>query len=83
MIKNFAEYVAPGEVGSFDEIEPGRGAIVRQGLKKVAAYRDEAGAIHAFSAACTHSAATCTGIHSSSAGTVRATGHSSASTGQC
>ena len=54
MIKNLAEYVAPGEVGSFDEIEPGRGAIVRQGLKKVAAYRDEAGAIHAFSAACTH-----------------------------
>ena len=53
-IKNLAEYVAPGEVGSFDEIEPGRGAIVRQGLKKVAAYRDEAGALHAFSAACTH-----------------------------
>ena len=47
-IKNLAEYVAPGEVGSFDEIEPGRGAIVRQGLKKVAAYRDEAGAIHAY-----------------------------------
>ena len=53
-IKNLAEYVAPGEVGSFDEIEAGRGAIVRQGLKKVAAYRDEAGAIHAYSAACTH-----------------------------
>lgn len=53
-IKNFAEYIAPGEVGSFDEIKPGDGAIVRQGLKKVAAYRDEAGAIHACSAACTH-----------------------------
>jgi len=53
-IKNFAQYVAPGEVGSFDEIQRGRGAIVRQGLKKVAAYRDEAGAIHACSAACTH-----------------------------
>ena len=29
-------------------------AIVRQGLKKVAAYRDERGALHAYSAACTH-----------------------------
>jgi len=53
-IKNFAEYVAPGEVGSLDEIKPGHGAIVRQGLKKVAAYRDERGAVHAYSAACTH-----------------------------
>jgi glycine/D-amino acid oxidase-like deaminating enzyme/nitrite reductase/ring-hydroxylating ferredoxin subunit len=53
-IKNFAEYVAPGEVGSFDEIEPGKGAVVRHGLKKVAAYRDENGALHARSAACTH-----------------------------
>jgi glycine/D-amino acid oxidase-like deaminating enzyme/nitrite reductase/ring-hydroxylating ferredoxin subunit len=53
-VKNFAEYVAPGEVGSFDEIAPGKGAIVRYGLKKVAAYRDENGALHARSAACTH-----------------------------
>jgi glycine/D-amino acid oxidase-like deaminating enzyme/nitrite reductase/ring-hydroxylating ferredoxin subunit len=53
-IKNLAEYVAPGEVGSFDEIEPGHGSIVRQGLKKAAAYRDESGGLHAYSAACTH-----------------------------
>ena len=53
-IKNFAEYVAPGEVGSFDEIEPGKGAIVRQGLSKLAAYRDENGKLHVRSAACTH-----------------------------
>ncbi|HKS62016.1 MAG TPA: FAD-dependent oxidoreductase [Xanthobacteraceae bacterium] len=53
-VKNFAEYVAPGEVSSFGEIERGKGAIVRSGLKKVAAYRDENGALHAHSAACTH-----------------------------
>jgi glycine/D-amino acid oxidase-like deaminating enzyme/nitrite reductase/ring-hydroxylating ferredoxin subunit len=53
-IKNFAEYVAPGEVGSFEEIKPGHGAIVRQGLKKVAAYRDDKGKLHARSAVCTH-----------------------------
>ena len=53
-IKNFAEYLAPGEVKSYDDIEAGHGAIVRDGLKKVAAYRDEKGALHAHSAACTH-----------------------------
>jgi len=53
-VKNFAEYVAPGEVSSLDEIKPGEGKIVRQGMKKIAAYRDEKGQIHARSAACTH-----------------------------
>ena len=53
-VKNFAEYVAPGEIASLDELKPGQGAIVRQGLKKVAAYRDEKGALFLRSAACTH-----------------------------
>jgi len=53
-VKNFAEYIAPGEVGSYEEIKPGEGAIVRDGLKKVAAFRDERGRLHACSAACTH-----------------------------
>jgi glycine/D-amino acid oxidase-like deaminating enzyme/nitrite reductase/ring-hydroxylating ferredoxin subunit len=53
-IKNFAEYIAPGEVASFDDIKPGDGAIVRSGMKKVAAYRDDGGVLHARSAACTH-----------------------------
>jgi glycine/D-amino acid oxidase-like deaminating enzyme/nitrite reductase/ring-hydroxylating ferredoxin subunit len=53
-IKNFAEYVAPGQMSSVDDIKPGQGAIVRDGLTKVAAYRDEQGRLHACSAACTH-----------------------------
>jgi glycine/D-amino acid oxidase-like deaminating enzyme/nitrite reductase/ring-hydroxylating ferredoxin subunit len=53
-IKNFSEYLAPGELGSVDELKPGRGAIVRQGLTKVAAYRDADGGLHMRSAACTH-----------------------------
>jgi hypothetical protein len=36
-LKSFAEYVAPGELSSLDELEHGQGAIVRQGLMKVAA----------------------------------------------
>jgi Rieske Fe-S protein len=53
-LKNFAEYVAPGEIASTDELRPGQGAIVRHGLKKIAAYRDDDGILHLCSAACTH-----------------------------
>ena len=52
--KNFAEYVAPGEISSLDELKPGQGAIVRQGLSKVAAFRDESGKLFLRSAACSH-----------------------------
>jgi Rieske Fe-S protein len=53
-VKNFAEYLAPGELKSLDDLKPGQGAIVRQGLSKIAAYRDKGGALHTRSAACTH-----------------------------
>ncbi|MBV9555975.1 MAG: FAD-dependent oxidoreductase, partial [Pseudolabrys sp.] len=53
-IKNFAEYLAPGEIGSYDELKSGEGAIVRDGLRKVAAYRDTKGKLHKCSAMCTH-----------------------------
>lgn len=52
--KNFAEYVAPGELSSWKELKPGDGAIVRKGLSKVAAYRDDNGKLFLRSAACTH-----------------------------
>jgi glycine/D-amino acid oxidase-like deaminating enzyme/nitrite reductase/ring-hydroxylating ferredoxin subunit len=52
--KNFAEYVAPGEISSWEELKPGEGAIVRKGLSKVAAYRDDNGKLLLRSAACTH-----------------------------
>ena len=54
VVKNFAEYVAPGEIGSADELKPGEGAILRRGLQKIAAYRDPKGSLHLHSAACTH-----------------------------
>jgi glycine/D-amino acid oxidase-like deaminating enzyme/nitrite reductase/ring-hydroxylating ferredoxin subunit len=52
--KQYLDYVSPGEVHSADEIRPGHGALVRQGLAKLAVYRDEQGALHALSAVCTH-----------------------------
>ena len=53
-VKNVAEYLAPGELSSLQDLKPGQGAIVRQGLSKVAAYRDDSGELLARSVACTH-----------------------------
>jgi glycine/D-amino acid oxidase-like deaminating enzyme/nitrite reductase/ring-hydroxylating ferredoxin subunit len=53
-VTNLAEYLAPGELGSVDELEPGQGAIIRDGLSKIAAYRSEDGTLYQRSAACTH-----------------------------
>ncbi|NOJ45800.1 FAD-dependent oxidoreductase [Bradyrhizobium archetypum] len=53
-LKNFAEYLAPGELSAVGDLKAGHGAIIRHGLSKIAAYRDEAGKLYARSAACTH-----------------------------
>jgi glycine/D-amino acid oxidase-like deaminating enzyme/nitrite reductase/ring-hydroxylating ferredoxin subunit len=50
----FRDYIMPGSVKSVDEIKPGQGAVLRDGLKKVATYRDADGKLHAFSAVCPH-----------------------------
>jgi glycine/D-amino acid oxidase-like deaminating enzyme/nitrite reductase/ring-hydroxylating ferredoxin subunit len=50
----YTDYVTPGEVSSADQIQPGHGALLRKGLKKVACYRDEQGTLHECSAVCTH-----------------------------
>jgi hypothetical protein len=54
MIKNFAEYVAPGEIDSVDRLRPGEGAIVREGMTKIAAFRSDDGTLHRRSATCSH-----------------------------
>lgn len=48
-----ADWFAPGEK-SRDQIVRGEGAILTEGLNKVAVYRDELGELHEFSAACPH-----------------------------
>ena len=50
----YKDLVTPGEVADVDEIAPGEGAVLRDGLRKTAVYRDEAGVVHARSAVCTH-----------------------------
>jgi glycine/D-amino acid oxidase-like deaminating enzyme/nitrite reductase/ring-hydroxylating ferredoxin subunit len=50
----FRDYVTPGTVSSADDIKSGDGAVLREGSKKIAAYRDENGILHKFSAVCPH-----------------------------
>jgi glycine/D-amino acid oxidase-like deaminating enzyme/nitrite reductase/ring-hydroxylating ferredoxin subunit len=50
----YTDYVTPGGAGSEADIQPGRGAIVRHGLKKMAVYRDDRGTLHRASAVCPH-----------------------------
>ena len=52
--KQYLDYVSPGEVRSADEIRPGGGAVLREGLTKLAVHRDEGGALHSLSAVCPH-----------------------------
>ncbi len=53
-IKNFAEYLMPAELDSVDELKPGQGGIIRQGMSKIAACVDLDGKLHLNSAVCTH-----------------------------
>lgn len=50
----YAAWITPGDVNSVDDVKPGTGAIVRRGLSKVAAFRDDAGTLHELSAVCPH-----------------------------
>lgn len=54
VIAQYADWLTPGEVRSADEIPPGSGATLRQGLHKLAVYRDDEGVVHTLSARCPH-----------------------------
>ena len=54
VVKQYAELVTGGDVKSVDEIPKRQGALMREGLKKLAVYRDTSGAVHKHSALCTH-----------------------------
>lgn len=50
----FTDYLTAGEISSVDELKPGEGAIMREGLSKLAVFRDVGGNIHKLSAVCPH-----------------------------
>lgn len=54
VVRQYSAWVRRGEVRSEADIVAGRGAIVRDGLRKIAVYRDEDGALHRLDATCPH-----------------------------
>ena len=54
VVAQLRDYVTPGDEPDAEKIQLGGGAILREGAKKIAAYRDEQGTLHKFSAVCPH-----------------------------
>jgi glycine/D-amino acid oxidase-like deaminating enzyme/nitrite reductase/ring-hydroxylating ferredoxin subunit len=50
----YTDWLTPGDVNSVAQIPAGEGAIIRNGVRKVAAYRDATGETHQLSAICPH-----------------------------
>jgi glycine/D-amino acid oxidase-like deaminating enzyme/nitrite reductase/ring-hydroxylating ferredoxin subunit len=50
----YTEWFKGGDVQSVNEIPPGQGAVINDGVSKIAVYRDPDHSIHAVSAVCTH-----------------------------
>ena len=53
-VPRYGFWLTPGEARSVDDLPAGAGAVLRCGLRKVACYRDDSGALHARSAVCPH-----------------------------
>jgi glycine/D-amino acid oxidase-like deaminating enzyme/nitrite reductase/ring-hydroxylating ferredoxin subunit len=52
--KQYKDYLSDDEAPNVEAIQPGSGAVVTVGKKRIAAYRDEDGELHQCSAICTH-----------------------------
>jgi len=54
LVPKYGRWMTGGDVAGPREIPAGEGRVVRRGLKKLAIYRDERGALHTMSAVCPH-----------------------------
>lgn len=52
--REYLKHLTPAGLSSEDEVQPGDGAVVRDGADKLAVYRDEEGRVHRRSAICPH-----------------------------
>ncbi|NJM10166.1 MAG: hypothetical protein HC883_04670 [Bdellovibrionaceae bacterium] len=50
----YGDWFTTGDVTNPQQIEAGEGAVIREGLSKVAVYKDDMNRLHCFSAVCTH-----------------------------
>src|SRR5438094_2989153 len=54
VVAQLRDYVTSGDEPNAEKIQSGEGALLREGVKKIAAYRDEQGTLHKLSAVCPH-----------------------------
>jgi glycine/D-amino acid oxidase-like deaminating enzyme/nitrite reductase/ring-hydroxylating ferredoxin subunit len=54
VVAQYGDYVTRGDVSQPGEIAAGSGAVIREGLKKIAVYRDAGGTLQERSAICPH-----------------------------
>ncbi|MDG3005521.1 FAD-dependent oxidoreductase [Paludisphaera mucosa] len=52
--RQYTDWLTPGDAPDAGAIPAGGGAVLRRGLSKIAAYRDEQGGMHEMSAVCPH-----------------------------
>jgi Rieske Fe-S protein len=50
----YRDWLRSGDLESAEQVAPGQGAVLRRGVRMIAAYRDPQGELHEMSAACTH-----------------------------
>lgn len=50
----YGDWISPGKVDSLEGLKLDQGAVIREGLKKFAVYRDPQGNLHCYSAVCPH-----------------------------
>lgn len=50
----YADWLSAGDAASAAALQPGEGALLRSGLKKLAVYRDRSGELHVHCAVCPH-----------------------------
>ena len=54
MTAQYADYFIKADIHETDELQPGEGAVLSKGLKRLAVYKDESNELYAFSAVCPH-----------------------------
>lgn len=54
MVAQYADWFTPEDIKQADELQPGEGAVISSGMKKIAVHRDEENNLHACTAVCPH-----------------------------
>lgn len=54
MVRQYGEWLMPGDEKTIAGLKPGEGAVLREGLKKIAVYRDDNNKLHTCTAVCPH-----------------------------